>query len=243
MSKQECHFNLEEADDMFSDSVVDKTLTLFVSEYYQHFKEELETARRNKDITKIKIGVHTLKSTSRYLCCEYFAQKCQKIEDIVAACLGEIEKQFDEYLTCFGWLFDDAKAQYDTRFKDKKEDEVEDISPIPRSKNIAFSIPKINIIDELQTENILKKPDLSGADAIEEKDEDEKSDDGSKKDSLLATNIPKKTKSRFLKSSENVSKMLIGVDSSPEKKFKDNASFYSDIPKGEDVLSKSSITI
>jgi HPt (histidine-containing phosphotransfer) domain-containing protein len=228
MSKQECHFDLAEADENFSDEVVDKTLTLFVQEYYQHFKEELESARRNKDITKIKISVHTLKSTSRYLCCEYFALKCQKIEDLVKVCLDEIEKQFDEYLQCFSWLYDDAKNQYDIRFKEKKEKEIENISPIPRSNKIPYPIPKINIIDDIQTDSIFKK-DLT--ETIEEKDDEDRSDNDSKRDSLLSVNIIQKPKSRFIKSSENVSKMLIGGDSSPEKKFKDNASFFSDIAK------------
>jgi hypothetical protein len=209
MSKQDCHFNLEEADENFSETVVDKNLTLFVTDYYQYFKQELETARKNKDITKIKISVHTLKSTSRYLCCEYFAEKSQKIEDVNGKALSEIEKVYDEYLKCFDYLYEDAKDQFEKRFK--KPEEKEDVKVVKPSDKImnVLNLPKITISDELtlcepgENSNAchtkkLSDQKLNNQETIEEKDEkDERSDNEVKE---LLSNPIKRTKSRFTKS-------------------------------------------
>jgi valyl-tRNA synthetase len=98
----------------------------------------------------MKIAVHTLKSTSRYLCCEYFALKCQDIEDIIKNAWEQIDKVYDEYIQCYEWFYEDAKQIYETRFKEKeinefKQDsnEIEEFkqeNKIEESKNITVEI-------------------------------------------------------------------------------------------------------
>jgi HPt (histidine-containing phosphotransfer) domain-containing protein len=150
MSKELCKLDIELAIEEFELENVDKSLRLLIMDHYQYFRNEIQHAKKVKDTTKMKIAVHTLKSTSRYLCCEYFALKCQDIEDIIKNAWEQIDKVYDEYIQCYEWFYEDAKQIYETRFKEKeinefKQDsnEIEEFkqeNKIEESKNITVEI-------------------------------------------------------------------------------------------------------
>jgi HPt (histidine-containing phosphotransfer) domain-containing protein len=121
MSKELCKLDIALAIDEFEEENVDKNLRLLVQDYYQYYRTEIEHAKKVKDTTKMKLAVHTLKSTSRYLCCEYFALKCQNIEDIVKHTWDQIDKIYEEFIQCYEWFYEDAREKYETMQKEKEE--------------------------------------------------------------------------------------------------------------------------
>jgi hypothetical protein len=121
MSKEQCKLDIALAIEEFEEEAVDKNLRLLIMDHYQYFRNEIQHAKKVKDTTKMKIAVHTLKSTSRYLCCEYFALKCQDIEDMVKTTWEKIDKVYEEFMQCYDWFYEDASYQYESVFKSKNE--------------------------------------------------------------------------------------------------------------------------
>jgi hypothetical protein len=133
MSKDQCKLDIALAIEEFEEEAVDKNLRLLIMDYYQYFRNEIQHAKKVKDTTKMKIAVHTLKSTSRYLCCEYFALKCQDIEDMVKKTWEQIDKVYEEFMQCYDWFYEDAREQYEIfKSKNGKNDAKDEIpSPEP----------------------------------------------------------------------------------------------------------------
>lgn len=136
MSKEKCKLDIALAIEEFEEESVDKNLRLLIMDHYQYFRNEIQHAKKVKDTTKMKIAVHTLKSTSRYLCCEYFALKCQDIEDMVKNTWEQIDKVYEEFMQCYDWFYEDAKEKYETVFKTKNEKKEE-------SNDVELSYPPI----------------------------------------------------------------------------------------------------
>jgi hypothetical protein len=150
MSKEQCKLDIALAIEEFEEENVDKNLRLLIMDHYQYFRNEIQHAKKVKDTTKMKIAVHTLKSTSRYLCCEYFALKCQNIEDIIKNASEQIDKVYDEFIQCYEWFYEDAQDKYETRFKVKEKNETEEITKagekVEESK--AFTVEILDHNDE-----------------------------------------------------------------------------------------------
>jgi hypothetical protein len=64
---------------------------------------------------------HTLKTTTRYFACEYFATTSEQIEGIIINDYEDVDKLYYEYMQCFQWLYDDAKVQYDKMVNVRKK--------------------------------------------------------------------------------------------------------------------------
>jgi hypothetical protein len=159
MSKELCKLDIALAIDEFEEENVDKNLRLLIMDYYMYFKTEIEHAKKVKDTTKMKIAVHTLKSTSRYLCCEYFALKCQDIEDIIKNAWDQMDKNYEEFIQCYEWFYEDAKEKYETIFKDKHETKTDEESKEEvKVSKITKEVDKVIIEEKKEVEN--KKSDI-----------------------------------------------------------------------------------
>ena len=156
MSKELCKLDIALAIEEFEEETVDKNLRLLIMDHYQYFRNEIQHAKKVKDTTKMKIAVHTLKSTSRYLCCEYFALKCQDIEDMIKNAWEQIDKVYDEFIQCYEWFYEDAKEKYETKFKEKEKNETEEM-PKAEEKIEESKAVTVEIIDHKDDKSEFEK--------------------------------------------------------------------------------------
>lgn len=108
--------------DEFDEDYFISTLKLFIDETYVVNLNTLEEGYRIKDKSKIKIAAHTVKSSSGYLYCDYFANQCMRMEAIAKEGTWEdIEAFWVEFRTNFELLYNEAKRLYEEELERRKQ--------------------------------------------------------------------------------------------------------------------------
>lgn len=76
----EIKIDSEDAIDNFGSETFEENILLFVDEGYKNYKNGIKKAQTEHDQATLKMLTHTLKTTSRYMSSENFAQICHGIE-------------------------------------------------------------------------------------------------------------------------------------------------------------------
>lgn len=78
--KIEIKIDSEEAIDNFGSETFEENILLFIDEGYNNYKFGIKKAQIERNQASMKMLTHTLKTTSRYMASENFAQVCHSIE-------------------------------------------------------------------------------------------------------------------------------------------------------------------
>jgi HPt (histidine-containing phosphotransfer) domain-containing protein len=92
-----------EAIDNFGSETFEENILLFVDEGYNNYTNGIKKAQSERDQASMKMLTHTLKTTSRYMASENFAQVCQGIESEMKSPNWE---KTDDLLTDFFYYLD-----------------------------------------------------------------------------------------------------------------------------------------
>ena len=109
--------------DEFDENYLVSTLKLFLEETYPDNLNKMEDGYTNRDIKKIKVAAHTVKSSSGYLACKYFSKQCEKMEAFAKnGNWEEVDNFWKEFRTNYELLYNYAKKVFD-EYSKKREDE------------------------------------------------------------------------------------------------------------------------
>ena len=101
--KMEIIIDSVEAIDNFGSETFEENILLFVDEGYNNYTNGIKKAQTDRDQASMKMLTHTLKTTSRYMASENFAQVCQGIESEMKSPNWE---KTDDLLTDFYYYLD-----------------------------------------------------------------------------------------------------------------------------------------
>ena len=107
----------------FDEDYLVATLKLFLEETYPDNLNKMEDGYSTRDLKKIKIAAHTVKSSSGYLACNYFSKQCEKMEAYAKnGSWEDVDNFWKEFRTNYELLFLYAKKIND-EYSKKREDE------------------------------------------------------------------------------------------------------------------------
>lgn len=132
MSKIEIQINEADSRESYGDDIFELSVEDFVEDKYEEKKREMEEALKNQDIDKIKCATHTLKTSSRYIGEENFANECNKMESMASK--GDwagICQNFEYYLEYFEELY---YAVYQIYLRIQSQSNKNIVAALPRER-------------------------------------------------------------------------------------------------------------
>jgi len=165
----EIKIDSEEAIDNFGFETFEENILLFVDEGYNNYKNRIKKAQEERDQASLKILTHTLKTTSRYMASENFAQICQGIESEAKYTNWE---KIDELLKDFFYYFDHLYNECVKFYNDfKPEGEKKSRIPLISDSSNSNGIQRSNNIGTNNENNIdFKNNDNNNNNSQNEKD-------------------------------------------------------------------------
>lgn len=163
----------ERSQDNFGDDMFDEIITDLVEERYDDKRAEVLEGFQNQNASKIKGATHTVKTTSRYLFEEGFAQICQDMENWSSKDLSweKLNENKDFFLRYFAAFYEACLEYYKeikiAKGEPIKKEYLEKVKPSAVSSNLESSKDSKSSLVQIPIQ--LDLPNEDKVETIEEK--------------------------------------------------------------------------